>query len=56
MNLAKETPELLDSSGNHGSHLPSINTAIAILNASEEIQEKSAQKQENGEKIRRLYH
>jgi predicted Zn-dependent peptidase len=38
MKLASEMPELISSNAHHGEHLPSIKSAIALLNAPEELQ------------------
>lgn len=39
MKLAVDMPELLDSNTNRSSHLPSINQAMALLNAPDEVKE-----------------
>lgn len=51
MNLAKGMPELLNSNHHHSGNLPSINAAIALLSAPEEVKQQAVEKQSAGEKV-----
>jgi len=51
MRLAVEMPELLNSNGDPGHHLPGIKTALALLTAPDVVKDKAQAELEAGQKV-----